>query len=668
MDARTHNRAMVLQRLFHDGPLSRADLARATGLTRVTVSDQVASLMADGLVAELGLRSEGKVGKPGTLVGLRTEAFQVVAVDLADDARDARRGPRPVRRRPAAPVGAAGRAAPGRRPSTRCSTFCRELVAAATQPVLGVGVGSPGRRSTPTGAVVEAPNRRLVRPAAGRRPCPSARAAGPRRQRRQHRRAWGSSPTAARAARPAGAHRRAGRGCRHRGRRLARPGRTGTPRARSGTSPRSTSATTSGRRTWARRSGAPAGGDGCLETVLSVPALRRRTAGLDDEATAAALAAVGRRLGIVLAPVVSALEPLRGRAQRSAGAAGRAPARRGARDPPRTHHARHQQPPRAADDELGEDGALSAGPPSSCCPASSGSADPEPTGPAGRRPPAAVLSRHRHRTRKETDVRIIRTNGALALAGLLALAACGSGAEAAPTRSGGRRQRRAGGAAEAAEIRLWLNGADTPQELRDYLVETFAEREPRLDARHRGAGLERSRAAPADRADVGGADPRRRRDRQHPERRPSPTPAPSPTSPTCTRSSAATTCCPASSRPARSTARSTRCPTTPAPGPSSTARTCSPRRGRGGAHARWRSSPRRPSPCRRPTRRAPNFSGFWFPGQDWYNGDRLGLHARRRPGARSRTGSGWARCPRPESQQGLVEVQRLFTEATSRPA
>jgi predicted NBD/HSP70 family sugar kinase len=49
------------------------------------------------------------------------------------------------------------------------------------------------------------------------------------------------------------------------------------------------------------------GRSGCLETVLSVPALRRRVEGLDDAAARTALAAVGRRLGIVLAPVVSAL-------------------------------------------------------------------------------------------------------------------------------------------------------------------------------------------------------------------------------------------------------------------------------------------------------------------------------------------------------------------------
>ena len=86
--ARAHNRSLVLQHLFHHGPSSRADVARSTGLTRVTVSDLVAVLIAEGLVEELGIRTEGKVGKPAILVGMRT-----------DDLPDRRR--RPHRRRDA---------------------------------------------------------------------------------------------------------------------------------------------------------------------------------------------------------------------------------------------------------------------------------------------------------------------------------------------------------------------------------------------------------------------------------------------------------------------------------------------------------------------------------------------------------------------------------------
>jgi hypothetical protein len=48
--ARAHNRSLVLQTLFHQGAMSRADLSRETGLTRVTISDLVAELIDDGYV------------------------------------------------------------------------------------------------------------------------------------------------------------------------------------------------------------------------------------------------------------------------------------------------------------------------------------------------------------------------------------------------------------------------------------------------------------------------------------------------------------------------------------------------------------------------------------------------------------------------------------------
>ena len=60
-DARRHNRALVLRTMFREGPVSRADLARATNLTRVTTSDLATELLAEGLIEELGQR-EGRAG------------------------------------------------------------------------------------------------------------------------------------------------------------------------------------------------------------------------------------------------------------------------------------------------------------------------------------------------------------------------------------------------------------------------------------------------------------------------------------------------------------------------------------------------------------------------------------------------------------------------------
>jgi N,N'-diacetylchitobiose transport system substrate-binding protein len=71
---------------------------------------------------------------------------------------------------------------------------------------------------------------------------------------------------------------------------------------------------------------------------------------------------------------------------------------------------------------------------------------------------------------RNPNVRIVRT-GAIAAIGLLALTACSSGSDDSTTPA-------ADETGAPAEIRLWLNGTDTPQELRDYLIDTFAAENP----------------------------------------------------------------------------------------------------------------------------------------------------------------------------------------------
>nr|WP_246280927.1 ROK family transcriptional regulator [Cellulomonas humilata] len=298
--ARAHNRSLVLAHLFHIGPASRADIARSTGLTRVTVSGMVAALIAEGLVEELGVRVEGKVGKPATLVGMRTEAFQIVAVDLTDDTHLLGAvltlvGAVVVRRS----VALEGRT--GQPAADLLESLCQELLAAATRPVIGVGIASPGVIDL-DGRVVQAPNR-----------------------------GWYDLPLAANLTESLGvpvhvandANTRAlgeftygsaaGSGCMV----LTIGEGVGAGIVVDG-------ALVLGRHHAAGEIGhvtvvdgdvrdeppldCACGRTGCLETVLSVPALRRRTAGLTPEESDAALASVGRLLGIALAPVVSALD------------------------------------------------------------------------------------------------------------------------------------------------------------------------------------------------------------------------------------------------------------------------------------------------------------------------------------------------------------------------
>src|ERR687898_621897 len=79
--ARRHNRALVLRTLFRSGSLSRADLARATSLTRVTTSDLAAELLGEGLIEALAteLAKELAANADGTLLGLGVGSPGVVS-------------------------------------------------------------------------------------------------------------------------------------------------------------------------------------------------------------------------------------------------------------------------------------------------------------------------------------------------------------------------------------------------------------------------------------------------------------------------------------------------------------------------------------------------------------------------------------------------------------
>lgn len=300
--ARAHNRAMVLQHLFHAGPSSRADLARSTGLTRVTVSDLVSVLISEGLVEELGIRPEGRVGKPATLVGMRTEDLHVVAVDLADDAR--LRGAvmtltgTVVARRSASLDGGTGEHA-----VDVLEDLCRRLLAAADRPVIGIGIGSPGVIDR-EGVVIAAPNR-----------------------------GWYDLPLAARlsealevpvhVANDANTHALGEYtygGASGAGLMVVTVGQglgAGIVLDGALVRGRGDAAGEIGHVTVVDdrdvRAGDPqplpcaCGRAGCLETLLSLPALRRATAGRTPEESDVALASVGRKLGLALAPVVSAL-------------------------------------------------------------------------------------------------------------------------------------------------------------------------------------------------------------------------------------------------------------------------------------------------------------------------------------------------------------------------
>ncbi len=147
----------MLRTLFRDGPLSRADLARATHLTRVTASDLVAELLDEGLVEELGTRTGQGVGKPATLVGIVAQARLVLSLDLSGDA-DFIAALVDLSGKVIARASAAHRDRTGQAALDLVARLATDLADQAERPLLGVGIGSPGVVD-PAGVVLEAPNR-----------------------------------------------------------------------------------------------------------------------------------------------------------------------------------------------------------------------------------------------------------------------------------------------------------------------------------------------------------------------------------------------------------------------------------------------------------------------------------------------------------------------------
>lgn len=151
-DGRRWNLLAALQTVAAHGTTSRAEIARATGLTRTTVSSLVADLIADDLVRELGPAEADSAGKPPTLLTLNEAGRAIVAVDLSHQPFEGAvmdlSGTVIHRRR-------ADRTAVGTEALDVAADLIAECLDDATAPVLGIGVGTPGMID-PDGGIREA--------------------------------------------------------------------------------------------------------------------------------------------------------------------------------------------------------------------------------------------------------------------------------------------------------------------------------------------------------------------------------------------------------------------------------------------------------------------------------------------------------------------------------
>jgi predicted NBD/HSP70 family sugar kinase len=142
-DIRVHNRSLLLQYLLSDGPMSKADLARASGLTPAAVAGVVADLAADRLVEVIGRQQRASAGKPATLVGVATDGPLMVCLDLSDDdmaigALVSLTGKIVLRRE------LARRGEVGAKAVALVLRLAKQLIAASERPILGIGCGTPG--------------------------------------------------------------------------------------------------------------------------------------------------------------------------------------------------------------------------------------------------------------------------------------------------------------------------------------------------------------------------------------------------------------------------------------------------------------------------------------------------------------------------------------------
>ena len=154
-ESRRHNRRLVLNTIYTGGEISRVEISRRTRLTRTTVSGIVADFIESGLVEETG-RAPSTGGKPATLLRLNENARLMVGIDLAESefcgALVNLRGKIVTRR--CLSVSEAGAADA----LQRVYQLIGQLLTQKTAPVIGIGVGVPGLMDPATGTVRQAVN------------------------------------------------------------------------------------------------------------------------------------------------------------------------------------------------------------------------------------------------------------------------------------------------------------------------------------------------------------------------------------------------------------------------------------------------------------------------------------------------------------------------------
>lgn len=147
---RAYNAALVLRALYDFGPISRAEVARLSGLTRTTVGDVVGSLLDDGLAREIG-RGPSTGGKAPILLELIDGARHVIGLDLGEFVF--RAALVDLRGQVQKTIERAVHGLDGEQSLEIVHELIEELARGSRETLLGIGVGTPGIVDAATGTI-----------------------------------------------------------------------------------------------------------------------------------------------------------------------------------------------------------------------------------------------------------------------------------------------------------------------------------------------------------------------------------------------------------------------------------------------------------------------------------------------------------------------------------
>ncbi|HLY24904.1 MAG TPA: ROK family transcriptional regulator [Aggregatilineales bacterium] len=138
-----HNETLILREIYAHKSISRVKLAQLTGLSRPSVTELTQGLIKKGLINEVGPeRVTDKVGKRPTLLAFNPDASQIIAIVIGDTQITGsllNLRVKVIEEKSLPMDGAIGEVL-----VSKIFTLVDALARRATQPLLGISVGTPG--------------------------------------------------------------------------------------------------------------------------------------------------------------------------------------------------------------------------------------------------------------------------------------------------------------------------------------------------------------------------------------------------------------------------------------------------------------------------------------------------------------------------------------------